>query len=371
MSGPLIIPVFIPHEGCPHSCLFCNQHRISGWSRPVTPETVQAEIAAWLARTADGRASQAAFYGGSFTALPRSRQEELLLAARPFLDAGQLRSLRLSTRPDCMDAEQAEFLKARRVATVELGAQSMNDEVLATAKRGHDAAATERAAAALRQAGLETGIQLLIGLPGDSRASLRRTVDRITALRPDFVRLYPLLVVQNSGLADLHEQGRYTPLSLAKAVILTAFMKERFERAGIRVIRTGLQAGEELESSLLAGPWHPAFGELVSSRLLLRQTRRLLAQAETETVRLRVNPRDQSAFRGLKSANVERLRQLGLWQRIVLIHDPQQARGGVSIMQEEGDERASLSGGFSRAGLLKTAPRSRLDARAAASVPAL
>lgn len=330
MSGPLIIPLFIPHEGCPHRCLFCNQHRISGWSRPVTPETVQAEIAAWLARAGGRRETQAAFYGGSFTALPRSRQEELLLAARPFLESGQLRSLRLSTRPDCMDAEQAAFLKLHRVATVELGAQSMNDAVLAVARRGHNAAATEQAAAVLRHAGLETGIQLLIGLPGDSRASLRRTVDRVIALRPDFVRLYPLLVVQNSGLADLHAQGRYTPLSLAKAVILTAFMKERFERAGIRVIRTGLQAGEELEASLLAGPWHPAFGELVSSRLLLRQTRRLLAQANTETVRLRINPRDQSAFRGLKSANIERLRQLGLWQRIILLNDPEQERGSVA-----------------------------------------
>ncbi|MGR0481172.1 MAG: elongator complex protein 3 [Candidatus Electronema sp. V4] len=331
MSGPLIIPIFISHEGCPHRCLFCNQHRISGWSRPVTPETVHVEIAAWLERAGGRRETQAAFYGGSFTALPRSRQEELLNAARPFVESGQVQSLRLSTRPDCIDAKQAAFLKARCVVTVELGAQSMNDEVLAFAKRGHAAADTERAAAVLRQAGLETGIQLLIGLPGDSRASLRRTVDRVIALRPDFVRLYPLLVVQNSGLADLHAQGRYTPLSLAKAVILTAFMKERFERAGIRVIRTGLQAGEELEASLLAGPWHPAFGELVSSRLLLRQTRRLLAQAKTETVRLRINPRDQSTFRGIKSANVERLRQLGLWQRITLTTDPTQERGNVRL----------------------------------------
>lgn len=331
----MIIPIFIPHEGCPHRCLFCNQHRISGWSRPVTPETVQAEIAAWLGRGRVGGRSetQAAFYGGSFTALPRARQKELLLAARPFVESGQLRSLRLSTRPDCMDAEQADFLKAHGVATVELGAQSMNDAVLAAAWRGHDAAATEQAAAVLRQAGLETGIQLLIGLPGDSRASLRRTVGRVITLRPDFVRLYPLLVVKNSGLADLHAQGRYTPLSVAKAVLLTAFMKERFEQAGIRVIRTGLQAGEDLESSLLAGPWHPAFGELVSSRLLLRQTRRLLAQAKSETVRLRVNPRDQSAFRGLKSANIDRLRQLGLWRRIILVNDPEQKRGNVSLLQ--------------------------------------
>jgi len=331
VSGPLIIPVFIPHEGCPHRCLFCNQQRISGWRRPVTAETVRTEIAAWLERAGGRRETQVAFYGGSFTALRRSRQEELLAAAAPFVEQNLVQSLRLSTRPDCMDAEQAAFLRTRHVATVELGAQSMNDAVLAAARRGHDAAATERAVAALRQAGLATGLQLLIGLPGDSRASLRRTVERVIALRPDFIRLYPLLVVKNSGLADLHAQGRYTPLSLAKAVILTAFMKERFERAGIRVVRMGLQAGEELETSLLAGPWHPAFGELVRSRLMLRQTRRLLAQAKTETVRLRINDRDQSAFRGMKSANIERLRQLGLWRRIILTTDQTQARGTVHL----------------------------------------
>ncbi len=334
MSGPLIIPVFIPHEGCPHRCLFCNQRSISGWSRPVTPEAVQAEIRLWLERAGSRRDAQAAFYGGSFTALPRSRQEELLNAATPFVASGQIQSLRLSTRPDCMDAEQAAFLKARHVATVELGAQSMNDTVLAAARRGHTAAATDQAMRALRQAGLETGIQLLIGLPGDSRASLRRTVDRVIALRPDFVRLYPLLVMQESGLAELHQQGRYTPLSLDKAVVLAAFMKERFTRADIAVARTGLQAGAELEASLLAGPWHPAFGELVSSRLMLRQTRRLLAQAKTGTVRLRINPRDQSVFRGMKSANIERLRQLGLWHRIILTTDQTQEQGAVRLDAE-------------------------------------
>ncbi len=334
MSGPLIIPIFIPHEGCPHRCLFCNQRQISGTGGPpVSAAAVRAEIRRWLARTtAASRPTQIAFYGGSFTALPRSRQEELLTAAVPFLQSGQVRSLRLSTRPDCMDAEQAAFLKAHHVATVELGAQSMNDEVLAIALRGHVAADTERAIAALRQAELEVGIQLLLGLPGDSTSSLRQTLEQVLALRPDFVRLYPLLVLRGSGLADLYENQRYRPLSLGKAVVLAAFMKERFERAGIRVVRIGLQAGAELEAALLAGPWHPAFGELVSSRLMLRQTRKLLAQtAADHDVVLRINSRDQSVFRGLKSANINRLKQLGLWRRISLQTSPEQPRGIIAI----------------------------------------
>lgn len=331
----MIIPIFIPHEGCPHRCLFCNQRQISGMAgQPVSAEAVQTEIRTWLVRKKpDSRKVQVAFYGGSFTALPRSRQEELLTAAAPFLESRQVQSLRLSTRPDCIDAEQVAFLKAHRVATVELGVQSMNDQVLAAARRGHTAADTERAMAVLRQAGLKTGIQLLLGLPGDSRVSLRRTVERVIALRPDFVRIYPLLVLRGSGVAELHKQGRYTPLSLGKAVILAAFMKKRFERAGIQVVRMGLQAGAELEAALLAGPWHPAFGELVSSRLMLRQTRNLLAQAKTDMVCLSISNRDQSVFRGMKSANIERLRQLGLWRRIALIADQEQPRGRVGYTQ--------------------------------------
>ncbi len=331
----MIIPVFIPHEGCPHRCLFCNQHRISGQrGRPVSAAEVRQEIQTWTGKRQNKQeAVQVAFYGGSFTALPCARQKELLLAAAPFLETGQVQSLRLSTRPDCMDAEQADFLKAHRVATVELGAQSMNDAVLAAARRGHAAADTERAMAVLQQAGLETGIQLLLGLPSDSRTSLRHTVEQVIALRPDFVRIYPLLVLCGSGLAELHRQGEYEPLSLAKAVLLAAFMQERFEQAGIRTVRMGLQAGPELEESLLAGPWHPAFGELVKSRLMLRQTRKLLAQAKNgQRICLRICSRDQSVFRGLKSANLDRLRQLGLWQNAILTTDPEQPRGTVQLL---------------------------------------
>jgi histone acetyltransferase (RNA polymerase elongator complex component) len=331
----VIIPIFIPHEGCPHRCLFCNQHRISGQSgRPVGAAEVRQEIQTWLDRCENSQAAtQVAFYGGSFTALPRARQKELLLAAAPFLETGQVQSLRLSTRPDCMDGKQADFLKEHRVATVELGAQSMNDAVLSAARRGCTAADTEQAMTALKQAGLETGIQLLIGLPGDSRTSLRRTVEQVIALRPDFVRLYPLLVLRGSGLAELHRQGRYQPLSLGKAVLLAAFMQERFGRAGIRTVRMGLQAGPELENSLLAGPWHPAFGELVKSRLMFKQTRKLLAQAKSsQRICLRICSQDQSVFRGLKSANLDRLCQLGLWQDAVLTADPEQPRGTVRLL---------------------------------------
>ena len=331
----MIIPIFIPHEGCPHCCVFCNQRRISGFTeKPVTAEDVRSTVQIWLDRRnsekMDNREVQVAFYGGSFTGLPQARQEELLGAVTPFLQQNRVQSLRLSTRPDYIDEERVALLRRYQVSTVELGVQSMNNRVLELARRGHSAADVEQAVPVLQQAGMEIGIQLMIGLPEDSRTSLRRTVDRIVAQQPDFVRIYPLLVVQHSELAEQYRRGEYKPLSLAEAVVLAAWMKQRFDRAGIRVVRMGLQAGPELESSLLAGPWHPAFGELVVSRLMLRRTRKLSAQAAGDSsVRLIINERDQSVFRGIRSANVKRLQQLGLWQRIVLSTDSSIPRGTV------------------------------------------
>ncbi|MDU9047617.1 MAG: hypothetical protein Q3M30_02125 [Candidatus Electrothrix sp. Rat3] len=183
------------------------------------------------------------------------------------------------------------------------------------------------------QAGMEIGIQLMLGLPGDTRTTLRQTVERVIDLRPDLLRIYPLLVVQHSELAAQYKRGEYTPFTLDKAVVLATWMKQRFDQAGIRVVRMGLQAGPELEASLLAGPWHPAFGELVASRLMLRKTRKLLAQIPSEgTVQVRINERDQSVFRGMKSANVNRMGQLGLWQRIVLNTDSALPRGTVRML---------------------------------------
>lgn len=335
-SDPLlVIPVFIPHEGCPHCCVFCNQRRISGFTeRPVRGEEVQEIVQTWLDRKgSDTRRVQAAFYGGSFTGLPQIRQQELLGAVTPFLEQGRVQSLRLSTRPDYIDQERVALLRRYRVSTVEIGVQSMNDRVLALAKRGHSAADVAQAIPVLRQAGMEIGDQLLLGLPGDTRTTLRQTVERVIDLRPDFLRIYPLLVVQHSELAAQYKRGEYTPFSLDKAVVLAAWMKQRFDQAGIRVVRMGLQAGPELESSLLAGPWHPAFGELVASRLMLRRTRKLLAQVSSEgMVQVYINKRDQSVFRGMKSSNVKRLQQSGLWQRIVLSTDSALPRGTVRMV---------------------------------------
>ena len=330
-----VIPIFIPHEGCPHRCAFCNQ-RYTRSAPPITAEEVQQAIRAWLARFSPERRAkkpQIAFYGGSFTALPQPRQDELLQAARPFLDSGQAGGIRLSTRPDAMDATTAQRLKAAGVRLVELGVQSCDDAVLAQAGRGHDFTASLAASGVIRDAGLQLGWQLLVGLPGEGFSGIRRMVQECERVRPDCIRLYPLLVLRGSQLAADWQAGRFQPLTLAKAVVFCAFLKKRLDAAGLAIIRLGLQTGPELEAETLAGPLHPAFGELVASRVMFQKARKLLAVQPEQPCTLHLAPQDLSLFIGLKRANLKRLAALadqGLIARFRLQPDPGLSRGSLT-----------------------------------------
>lgn len=331
-----IIPIFIPHQGCPHACTFCNQFQISGQSDhdQVSPEDVQRSIDTWLTRS-PGRINeevQVAFYGGSFTGLPLERQEELLDAVSPFMSRGDVQVIRLSTRPDYIDAQRIRLLKNKGVGIVELGVQSLDDKVLAASNRGHKAKHSIEAFRLLRETGFEIGLQLMLGLPAQTTRSLMKTVRQVAALRPDFVRIYPVLVLKGSRLAHLYEVGQYEPLSLGGAVARAARMKKIFDGYGIRVIRIGLQAGTDLESSLVAGPYHPAFGEMVTSRIMFQQTRKLLVNSgKNSRLIVRINAKDQSIFRGVKSCNMKRLSDLGLRERFILLVDPEVPRHSVQV----------------------------------------
>ena len=333
---PLIIPIFIPHEGCPHCCIFCNQHSISGHSaEPVSPREIDETIRTWLDRCQPEKRSQVqvAFYGGSFSGLPAKRQAELLGAVRPFLEQGRVHAIRLSTRPDYIDCERLDLLIRHRVGIIELGAQSCDDRVLQQTGRGHNSADIAAAAQLIKSSGIRLGIQLMLGLPGDRFQTLRRTVQKVIRLQPDFVRLYPVLVLRGSGLESLYHQGGYRPLSLGRAVLLTAYMKKRFDDQGIQVVRMGLQPTVDLERALVVGPYHPAFGHLVNSRLMLNQARQALATVPgTSQVALVIAAQDQSIFRGIRSANLHRLQELGLSERFSLRIDPEQPRLTVKVM---------------------------------------
>ncbi len=306
----LVIPVFIPHQGCPQNCLFCNQVSISGQkiSSQDDLELVQSTVSLWLGRCARQEQTEVAFYGGSFTCLDKERQRSLLGAVQPYIKAGEVRSIRLSTRPDCIDDDVCTFLKEYGVSTVELGVQSLDDRVLQAAWRGHSAADSLRAVRTLQDAGIKLGIQLMPGLPLETTCSWMKTVKEVLRLRPDCVRIYPTLVIGGSGLAGEYAAGTYVPMSMNRAIALCRWAKELFDTAGIKILRMGLQASDTLEEQLLAGPYHPAFGEMVTARLWFRRVRRILAAApESSQTIIRISDRDVSAFVGPKRANMIRL----------------------------------------------------------------
>lgn len=331
-----IIPVFIPHEGCPHSCVFCNQHSISGQEdQPISAEDVTATISLWLSfeRRQKGGEVQVAFFGGSFTGLALERQQVLLRAVAPFIATGQVDTIRVSTRPDYIDSGRSRFLVDNGVSLVELGVQSLDEQVLRLAVRGHNSAVVENAVGILRENRIRVGMQLMVGLPGQGFTSVRRTVQKTIELKPDCVRIYPVLVVRGSRLEELYGRGEYTPLSLNKAVLMTAYMKKHFDRHAIQVIRMGLQPGKSLEQALVAGPYHPSFGEMVHGRLMFRQSRAILAARRRHmNITLVINPKDTSIFRGIRSVNMQRLAALGLGESFTLKTDPDQPRGLVSFL---------------------------------------
>ncbi|MFZ5774490.1 MAG: elongator complex protein 3 [Thermodesulfobacteriota bacterium] len=339
MISPLVIPIFIAHEGCPHRCLFCDQRAISGaGGEAVGPAQVVETVRLWLSRPRrhGGAPVEVAFYGGSFTMLPRSRQEELLAAVQPFLRAGQVGGIRLSTRPDAIDDGIADFLRRHRVSMVELGAQSLSDSVLAGSRRGHTAAQVGEAVACLRRAGLRVGLQLMLGLPGDSTRRARASAEAAAALRPDLVRLYPTLVIEGSPLSALYRQGRYAPLSLHKAVALAGRMWRIFASCDIPVARMGLQPSASLDASLLAGPHHPAFGELVLSRQLFNAARRCLCARERgKPHRLAIASADHSIFRGQRGIGMKRLAALGLLDGVDVVFSDCQQRMTVELSLAE------------------------------------
>lgn len=298
-----IIPLFIPHYGCPHQCIFCNQVRITGQTTPVTVSDVARIVESYLASARDPRHWEAAFYGGSFTALPLDVMEALLRPASEALAAGRIEKIRLSTRPDCISEDILSLLSRMGVSIVELGVQSLSDDVLRRAERGHTAGDAETAVRLLHERGFQAGLQFMTGLPGETMAILRESARKGAALRPDFIRLYPVLVLKDTKLAAMHLEGSYQPLTLEEAVFRCAFLKRWYQRYGIPVIRTGLQATEELDrgDSLLGGPYHPSMGELTDQYIWRHELRRVVRDIPYGTaLRILCRREDRSKLMGWK-----------------------------------------------------------------------
>lgn len=300
-----IIPIFIPHQGCPQQCVFCNQSEITSASAPTAAE-VSAQIASALEYTQN---PQIAFYGGSFTAIDAAMQEEYLQAAFAFVLQNRAQSIRVSTRPDAISVDILARLKKYRVATIELGAQSMNNDVLRAARRGHSAEHTVAAAKLIKAAGLELVLQVMAGLPGDSAEICRQTAREIARIEPHAVRIYPVCVLQNTPLYMMMQRGEYSPLTLEQAVERAADMMQIFAEKNIPAIRIGLNPSEELScGAVVGGAYHPALGEMVYSMIWRRDAEKqidaiLHQNPDIKQINLNVAEKMKSKAHGQKNCN--------------------------------------------------------------------
>ncbi len=269
-APPLIIPVFIPMSGCPHRCSFCNQTAITGAkSTSLSSSSIHQSIRSFLAFVHDrNRPIQIAFYGGNFLGLPERQIRNLLKAATDYTVLKEGAGIRFSTRPDTISDMTLAILRDYPVKTIELGLQSMDDKILELTQRGHQAAQTISAIQMVKTAGYELGLQMMTGLPGETPQSAEKTARKIASMTPDFVRIYPTLVLKNSPLARQYQAGEFTPATLEETISLVCRLFLIFTAAQIPVIRLGLQADHSLsmDGTILAGPYHPSFGERVYSR---------------------------------------------------------------------------------------------------------
>ncbi|MEG1557001.1 MAG: radical SAM protein [Oscillospiraceae bacterium] len=312
------LSIFVPHNGCTNRCVFCNQIRISGADKTPTPREVTELCERFLPKSKNGADTEIAFFGGSFTAIERELMDSLLRAALPFVENGRAVGIRLSTRPDAIDDEILDDLKRFKVTSIELGAQSMCDDVLAANKRGHSAQDVISASEMIKQAGISLGLQMMVGMLGetDSEKGALETARSFIAIKPDCVRIYPTLVVENTELCDIYRAGKYTPLSLDRAVEITARLIAMFEKENITVLRAGLHSDESLQKSLVSGPFHPAFGELCRAMIMRDELEKLLENQGEGNCTVCVPRGFMSKAQGQKKSNINYFLKRGICVKI-------------------------------------------------------
>ncbi|MBQ7187299.1 MAG: radical SAM protein [Ruminococcus sp.] len=264
------ISIFVPHAGCPHKCSFCDQHSISGAAFRPNGEYVRRVCTEALERINSPKDTEIAFFGGSFTAISRDYMTELLTAASEFVGEDMFKGIRISTRPDYISIEILDLLKQYGVTAIELGAQSLDDKVLELNDRGHSSADVVNASRLIKEQGFELGLQMMIGLYGSTEDSETATAKQICLIRPDTVRIYPVVILKNTRLGSLYQSGEYRTFEFDDVVEMTASFMEAFEKEGIRVIKVGLHASELVERDMLGGFYHPAFRELCESVIYRR-----------------------------------------------------------------------------------------------------
>jgi histone acetyltransferase (RNA polymerase elongator complex component) len=334
---PFVIPIFLPHAGCPHQCVFCNQASITGKKETsISGQHLQSRIEAFLKYNHKKRRPvEIAFFGGNFLGQTTDTVKILLKEAKKFVVRGEVDGIRFSTRPDTIDRQRLELIRDFPVSTVELGVQSMDPGILMTSGRGHSDLDSEHAVGLLRDSHYNIGVQIMIGLPGDDSDKMIKTGQRVADLRPDFIRIYPTLVIRGSPLAKWYQEGKYRPLSLRKAVTRVKDLYLLFQKAGIPVIRMGLQheSGFDDPETILAGPYHPAFGHLVYSEIFFDRASMAMASDNTpgETFQISVHPRNVSRMKGLNNENIIKLNALFHPKSVGIRSDPNITENNLKV----------------------------------------
>ena len=317
MKDKYIIPIFVPHLGCPNDCIFCNQKSISGQKKNLTKEEAKKQIDSFLENLKDKKEEkEIAFFGGSFTGIEEEKQNELLELANEYIKRGEVKSIRISTRPDYIDKQILKRLKKYHVKTIELGVQSASDYILDKAERGHSFEDVKKASKLIRRYGFVLGHQMMVGLPESTRKDEISTAKELIKLKPKIVRIYPVLVVKGTKLEKEYKDGKYEPLSVVQAVEICKELVRMFADKKIEIIRVGLQNTDEIsdpkneKSEVVAGPYHPAFRQLVESSLwcdsIVDKIKKL--NVKVKEVEVTINPIDVNNVVGHKKENIKKLK---------------------------------------------------------------
>ena len=292
-----IIPIFVPHEGCPHNCVFCNQSSITGSVAKVDGDFVKNTIEKYLNTIPDkGGTIEVSFFGGTFTAIAIEKQKELLSVAKEYKKTNKIQYIRLSTRPDYINEYILNNLKAYDVDIIELGVQSLDSEVLIKSQRGHSEEDVINASELIKSYGFTLGHQIMIGLPGDSFLKDMETTEKLIKLKPEIVRIYPALVIKDTPMETMYLNKTFIPFTLEETIKISKAVYGRFITSGIKVIRAGLQPTEQINEGkdLIAGPFHPAFRELVEGSIINDMFSLAIPLAYEGEVTIRVNSKDVS-----------------------------------------------------------------------------
>ena len=318
MKKQYIIPIFVPHLGCPNDCVFCNQKSISGQTKQVTKEDVKKVIEEHLKYIKKDSKVEVAFFGGSFTGIAEAKQEELLEAAYEYIKQKKVDSIRISTRPDYINKKILKRLKKYKVKTIELGVQSANDYILKKAGRGHTFEDVVKASKLIRWYGFDLGHQMMVGLPESTTVDEINTAKQLIKLKPKMVRIYPVLVIKNTKLEKDYNEGKYKDLTVTQAVEVCKELVRLFVKKHIEVIRIGLQPTDTItnptddKSEVVAGPFHPAFRQLVESGMWYDVIVEKIKQLNTKVkeVVVTVNPVDVNNVIGQRKDNIKNLREV-------------------------------------------------------------